>query len=232
MNGNELLDALKQALGTSTDAELRHKLGVTRVTLGNWRKTKHLTARQVGGLVRRACQTAESEAQREAVRPVVEFFPIESCDSKQGARWELFSDLTSNGKEHLYLAGLKKELRTHHGVYIFFDSRGRAIYVGKARRQSLWQEMNSAYNRPRGSVQRIKRVYHPSRNQEYRTSDEKSRQITDHVVPLSDLASYFSAYAVADGLVDDVESLLVRSFANDILNKKMERFGRHRTRTS
>lgn len=154
------------------------------------------------------------------------------CESKQGARWEIFSDDKESGEKHKYLSGLKLELQRHHGVYLYFDTRGQAIYAGKARKQSLWAELNSAFNRPRGGLQRIKRVYHPYRDQPYRTTDEKARQITDQVVPLHILANYFSAYAVDDELIADVEALLVRSFANDLLNKRMERFERHRPITA
>jgi len=73
-------------------------------------------------------------------------------------------------------------------------------------------------------VQKIKRVTHPQRNQEYRTGKEKARQIVDHVVPLHELAAYFSAHEVTDGMINEVEAMLVRSFANDLLNKRMERF--------
>lgn len=229
MRGKDLIDALKRSLRAPTDAALRQALGVSQVTLSNWRNGRRLTPRQVAGAVKRARAAAEQSLRLRAVRPLVEFFPLDDmCESKQGARYELFSENKEAGGKHKYLSGLKKELQSHHGVYIFFDSRGQAIYAGKARRQSLWNELNNAFNRARGALQKIKRVYHPFRDQDYRTSDEKSRQITDQVVPLYDLANYFSAYAVEDALIEDLESLLVRSFANDLLNKRMERFGRHR----
>jgi hypothetical protein len=133
-----------------------------------------------------------------------------------------------DSKDHLYKSGLKTELDQYFGVYIFFDSRGQAIYAGKARKQKLWREMNLAFNRDRRRVQKIKRVRHPTRQQEYRTSEEKARQIGDHIVPLYEIASYFSAYRVSDGMVDDLEALLVRSFANNLLNIKMELFARSR----
>jgi hypothetical protein len=44
-------------------------------------------------------------------------------------------------------------------------------------------------------------------------------------VPLHELAIYFSAYQVDDEMVDKLEALLVRSFANDLLNVRMEKFG-------
>jgi len=36
--------------------------------------------------------------------------------------------------------------------------------------------------------------------------------------------SYMSAYHVPDGLIGKFEALIVRSFANDLLNVKMENF--------
>ena len=45
---------------------------------------------------------------------------------------------------------------------------------------------------------------------------------------LFDLAAYFSAYEVADGMIEELEALLVRAFANDLLNVKMETFAHQR----
>ncbi len=97
-----------------------------------------------------------------------------------------------------------------------------------ARKQSLWDEMNLAFNRERGELQKIKRVRHPLRNQPYKTSNEKARQISDYVVPLHELSAYFSAYEVTDKMINEVEAMLVRSFANDLLNKRMEKFGQQK----
>jgi hypothetical protein len=124
------------------------------------------------------------------------------------------------------LVGLRDELESSNGVYVFFDSRGQALYVGKARKQSLWSEMTNAFNRTRGDLQTIRRVKHPERRQRYRTSDEKARQPVPVSVPLHELAHYFSAYRVSPTLVGDIEALLVRSFANNLLNKNMEKFVR------
>jgi hypothetical protein len=88
--------------------------------------------------------------------------------------------------------------------------------------------MNNALNRKRDDVQRIKRVQHPERRQAYRSSEEQSRQIKDQPVPLWDIATYFSAYEVTKEMINDVEALLVRGFANNLLNKRMERFTSHR----
>lgn len=228
VSGDEVVAALHRHLRTKSLGELARKVGVTQQAVRYWEITPTLTARQIAGMVKAAVEVTSADTYRNAVRPLVEFFPLAKCASRHGAKYELFSLKSVKGKTHRYLDGLKSELAKHHGVYVFFDSRGQAIYAGKARKLTLWSEITGAFNRDRGSVQKIRRVNHPSRNQTYRTADEKSRQIREFEVPLYELAAYFSAYAVADPLIDDVESLLLRSFANDVLNKRMERFGLHR----
>lgn len=225
MKGESVITALMKKFKVETDQALARRLGITVTAIKNWKKRKEITERQIAGLVHSACSTGARDMQDNAIRPLVEFFRIDKCETKSGANCELFSTKTEDGEIHPYLQGLQIELKKYHGVYIFFDSRGHAIYTGKARLLSLWKEMNNAFNRKRGDLQKIKRVTHPTRKQDYRTSDEKARQIADHVVPLHELATYFSAYEVTDGMINEVEAMLVRSFANDLLNKKMEKFG-------
>lgn len=66
------------------------------------------------------------------------------------------------------------------------------------------------------------RVQHPERRQDFRTSDEMRRQIRPINVRLHELAEYVSAYQVSEGMIGDIESLLIRAFPNDLLNKKIE----------
>ncbi|MGC3991626.1 MAG: hypothetical protein QM796_18445 [Chthoniobacteraceae bacterium] len=228
MKGKEVIAELKKKFRVQSDKELADVLGMSVPAIQNWKNRAACTLRQVAGLVHAASKSGAVRFRKNAVRPLVEFFEISLCDSRHGASYELFGTKDENGNEHPYVSGLKKELELKHGVYVFFDSRGQAIYAGKARKQSLWKEMNLALNRDRREVQKIKRVRHPARRVEYRTSDEKARQIVDQRVPLWDLAAYFSSYEVADEMIEDVEALLVRSFANNLLNKRMERFARHR----
>jgi hypothetical protein len=155
----------------------------------------------------------------------VEFFPLEMVESKQGARWEILSDKDHLERSHRYYSGVKEELLKAVGIYVFYDSRGRALYAGKAVDQSLWAEMNSVFNRSRDEVQRIKLVSHPWRNQIYVSSTEKIRRITDRPVKLFDLATYFSAYEISPTeMIPMFEALIIRAFANDLLNVRMENF--------
>jgi hypothetical protein len=228
VKGADVIAALKKKFAVATDRALAAHLGITTQAIQNWKRRRAVTTRQIAGLLHRATSAGVRAYQADAIRPLVEFFRIERCSSRHGARFEIFSSKDGNGRLHPYRSGLRDELDIHHGVYLFFDSRGQVIYAGKACRQSLWKEINIAFNRERGEVQRIKRVRHPSRKQPYRTTDEKARQIRDYLVPLHELAAYVSAYEVADSMIDDLEAMLVRSFANDLLNVRMERFTRHR----
>jgi DNA-binding transcriptional regulator YdaS (Cro superfamily) len=226
MNGADVIATLKKKLRVKTDERLAARLGMSHPTVLQWKKRPQVTPRQIAELVYRTGHAGARSSQANAIRPLVEFFPIEKHRTEKGAAYQVMES-----KGHLYKSGLRTELNQYFGVYIFFDSRGQAIYAGKARKQKLWKEINLAFNRDRGSVQKIKRVRHPTRQQEYRTSDEKTRQIGDHIVPLYEIASYFSAYRVSDGMIDDLEALLVRSFANNLLNIRMEQFARSRKTT-
>jgi hypothetical protein len=225
LKGRDLIRQLKTKFRVQTDAELARQIGVSIPNLQVWKnRQSDLTCRQIAELTSKAHRAGQAHVRSTAIRPIVEFFPINKVESRGGAKYEVFSTKTERADDHPYLGGLRAELQGSHGLYIFFDSRGQAIYVGKAEGQDLWKEVNLAFNRERGELQSIKRVRHPNRRQQYRTSDEKARQITDVAVPLHELARYFSTYEVVPGLIGTLEAMLVRSFANNLLNKRMERF--------
>lgn len=225
MKGSEAILNLKRKFRVKTDSSLAERLGMSFPSVQVWKKRPKVTARQLAELVDRACRAGARTSQATALRPLVEFFRIEKQKTSHGVMYRVFEE-----GSHPYKKGLKEELDCHHGVYLFFDSRGQAIYTGKARRQTLWTEINTVFNRDRGDLQKIKRVNHPTSRVGYKTGSEKTRQIVDSSVPLHEIAAYFSAYYVSDGMINDLEALLVRSFANDILNKKMESFGQAKSK--
>ncbi|MDE8345738.1 MAG: hypothetical protein POH28_06110 [Acidocella sp.] len=225
VTGEAIVDGFRRIFRVSNDSDVAIKLGVTSGAISQWRQLKTITARQIIGLVLKSQEAAVRQVEKAGIQPVVEFFPLNKKRVGKGNNFEMFDDHAGSQEPHPYLSGLKAELESHHGVYVFFDSSGRAIYAGKARIQNLWKEMNLVFNRNRKDLQTIKRVKHPSIKSTYKTSDEKSRQIIGVSIPLHELAAYVSAYAVKDGLISVVEAMLVRSFANDLLNKRMERFG-------
>jgi hypothetical protein len=83
--------------------------------------------------------------------------------------------------------------------------------------------MNKTFNRKRKS-QYVWAVYHPDKVQDFTPAHEKLRELKKTNVYLYDIASYFSAYEVDKNLIDNLESLLIRGFANDLNNVRMEKF--------
>ena len=135
MKGNLVIFALKKKLRVNTDRALADRLGTSVPAIQLWKNRPKVTPRQIAELVQRANRAGARNFQANVIRPHVEFFRIEKCESKHGANYEVFSGKDANGEDHPYRVGLKDELAQHYGVYVFFDSRGQAIYTGKARRQ-------------------------------------------------------------------------------------------------
>ena len=225
MKASDLIEALAMKLHTSSQSELARTLGVSVGTLANWkRRDEDLSPLQVAAALAKSCAAAVEKAQFETIQPIVEFYRIEKCLTKREVSWQVFNGGLNATQ---YAQGLRVELEACHGIYIFYDSRGHALYVGKAREQSIWKEMNLAFNRKR-DVQTITLVNHPERHQVFRPGYEKLRQPKETQLELSDLAYYFSAYHVDDGMINDLEALMVRGFANDLLNVRMETFAHSR----
>ena len=223
MNIREFVDHLKRRKGDrfSTNSDIANYLGTTPGQLSKWLKESHqLTNLEMERLIEQTRVSAAKEALRVAIRPIVEFFPIEPVESKQGMKWELFS---TSKDAPLPARGLREKLENAQGVYFFFDTRGRALYAGKTTRRSLWKEMKGAFNRDRGR-QELFRVKHPKRNQPFVPASDHLRNITQTSVLLADMAAYFSAYEISHDMIDAVEALVIRAFANDLLNTRMERF--------
>lgn len=204
------------------DKAIADRLGISRQTLSKWAKSdSDLAAYQITNAFLKSRETAVADSQFHTIKPIVEFYPIAVNESGQGAKWEL---LPLRKDATVHQNGVRDELLKRSGLYIFYDTRGKALYAGKAKAQNLWKEMNDAFNRSRSEVQSIMLVAHPERDQEFDPAYRHPRQPKDRTLKLYDMAAYFSAYWVLDGMIDDLEALLVRGFANDLLNVKMEKF--------
>ena len=221
----ELLRHLNKKLDKQRDGPMVEVLGVNATTLSTWRGDGvKLSALQVANLVMKARRQAKEHLRQSAIKPIVEFFPIEATYLGAAEKSLVVFDIKNNPGKHrlgLYDALVKAK----SGLYIFYDTRGKALYAGQTKKQNIWKEMNLAFNRPR-STQVMTLVKHPTRDVEFRAANEKVRQPTDQRLRLHDLAAYFSAYEVVEEMVDDLEALLVRAFPNDLLNFKMEKFGK------
>jgi|GEM_PF-541450 len=221
MKGEELIKQIKRKQKLKTDGEVAAYLGINKVNLVHWKKPgKRLTPLQVANAIDKASRSAVERSQSNAIRPIAEFFPVNSVESRGGAKFELFPTGKDDNPLH---KGLQAQLKRSKGIYVFYDTRGRAIYAGKAKRQSLWSEMTSAFNRDR-ETQTVYRVTHPERRQKFVPAFDLSRQPRPTKLQLNELAAYFSAFEIDEGMIANLEALVVRAFANDLLNARMERF--------
>lgn len=229
MDGTKLLEEIQRRLTQENgnlpinDAALARKLGVTQATIGSYRGRK-ITPRQAVNLMENYAKAAERRLIDESVVPIVEFFGLRTVETSRGKTLQVFSTKDNDDVAYPYLSGLRERLEKAHGIYIFYDSRGHAIYVGKALKMTLWHEINKVYNRTRERVQNIMRVQHPGSRRKYKGWEKIRRQIVKEPVALYHLANYMSAYQVSTGLINKIEALIVRSFANDLLNIRMEKF--------
>ena len=226
MTGAELIEQVRTAITErgkkpATDRAVAKRLGVSIPTLTQWKKRAAVTPQQLARLLLKVDEAAEVRTHSRAIQPIVEFLQVQKSPYGSGGKFRIFSVKDKEGNAQPYLSGVKAELDDNHGVYIFHDSRGRALYAGKARNQSLWVELHNAFNRAR-AVQNILRVNHLQSRKDFRTSDEITRQIRPVNVPLHELVEYVSGYRVADGMINNLESLLIRAFPNDLLNKRIE----------
>jgi hypothetical protein len=226
MDVNKLLDALHKKLSTEkNDAPLSEKIGVNKATLVSWKEKGLITESQLANAWFKSRAQAQRSLRHGMIKPIVEFYQIEKENSKHGASKEIFPTKENEGDPTLYQTGLREALNTR-GLYIFYDSRGCALYAGKAKDQTLWKEMKNAYNRIK--EQAIFKVSHPTTNKPFQLASDQHKKIRPLYLHLHDFAVYFSAYDVEYEMIDELEAFLIRGFPNDLLNVRMETLGKER----
>lgn len=208
-NGEDFIAYLKKRLNISKDSKVAKVIGVTAAALNNWR-SNGIPFRSMFDIIKKA-QDRKTTA---SILPIVEFYRVDRTETKQGRALKLLNRKTKKA--------LVNKLSTANGIYIFHNSQGNAIYVGKAKSQSLWQEMNNAFNRKRGDSQVVKKIKRP-KNKDYKETTEKSRQIKKQCVHMHEIVSYFSAYSVEKPFINNFEAAIIRMFPNDLINSKTEK---------
>ena len=224
MYAHALFDDLKAAHDYNSDSDLARLIGLTPGRISQMRMREHvLTTRQVVSYLAKAEERGKKMALESIVKPIVEMYPIDATPSKQDRFWEVLPTRKTDIRNVQIRAFLAKA----QGIYILYDSLGCAIYVGKTLTQGIWKELNNAFNRERSNHQAVF-VSHPTTGTTFKPTWESPRQPKSKQVYLYDTAHYFSAYDVTAAAIGDLEALLVRAFANNLSNKKMEKFSSFR----
>jgi hypothetical protein len=222
MKAIELFDKLKNDFDLKTDSDLAKLLGLTSGRLSQLRKSNSkLSTRQVVGMLKRTATFAKKKALRSAIRPIVELYPIRRTSSRQEKKWEIIS---SDKGKHSKESSLRKYLEKARGIYFYYDSGGKILYTGKTEKQTLWKEMNGAFNRER-QTNKVYLVKHPSTGKTFTPAWKKLRQPKNEVVFLHDIAQFFSVYEVAPEIISNLEAMIIRALCNNLSNVKMEKIG-------
>ena len=85
-------------------------------------------------------------------------------------------------------------------------------------KSSLWARMKSSFNH---GPQKSRQLYRIDHSPNAKPLDQK---LGPKHVQLHELAKYFSAYEVDPNFTHNIEALLIRAFADNLMNKKMENF--------
>ena len=214
MNGKSLLANARKNFRVANNAQLAKVLGVSGEYLRQVERVRVISERRIVTLLKKMASRTKTALGAKGVQPLLEYYPITSTDA--GSKKEIVDRRGHNG------AQVRKLLDGHRGIYVFYDSTGRAVYVGKTTKRSLWKRMNESFNSGRG----IKKaqVDHPSRRTTVEPAYVSRRDIRDRPVKVRDVAHFFSAYAVDDSLISSIEAFATRAFANDVKNIRVERF--------
>ena len=183
------IECVKSVLSLNDDAELAVILGVSAPRISQYRTGKGIPVKTVlNRLVKSLFR----------IKPIMELEDIPI--NKEGKR------------DVRYLRNsLKEKLKTANGIYVFYNSLGEVIYIGKTKRTEndhLFGEIKNVWERPRDYQQRI-RV-------------KKGNSFKYVPYKLKDVSHYVSAYDVSDEHISIVEALLTRILPNNLTNKRIE----------
>jgi hypothetical protein len=188
------VDLLAEVFGCRTDTDLKKRLGIV---VANWRKENEKDKPLSRAIVGNALRAGLRHKVHSAIEPLVEFHPL---DFENG---DTFATRINN-------KAIKHKLEDNCGIYIFFDSGGRSIYVGKTE-TNLFIEMQSRYNSKKINIRVL-----------------KNGKAARDSFSLKHVAYYFSSYKVDRVLVKNAEALLTRILINDAnsSNIRVEGFSR------
>ena len=185
-----MVQALEQTYGKVSQKTIAAKLGVSQAAVSNWitgRSEPNKTS--IGKLLGLFAEHQASSL----ISPIVEFEPI--IPVRSGASWRLAPENEER---------VKPLLQRKKGIYVFYDSSGRATYLGKSEKD-LWgeakQRLKAPANRP---------FYNPGKK-----AHKEQGEIT----------RFLSAYeVVVPAAIKNMESFMLRAFANDLMNRNGGKF--------
>jgi transcriptional regulator with XRE-family HTH domain len=196
-DGKQLILMLRTALGCNNKNQLATKLGVSAASIQSWERAENLSKTVVMNVIK----AVRDAAIKSSIEPIMEFHQLNHGHGHE-------KDTLLKKIDHELYCNKLRELK---GIYSFYDSNGRIIYVGKTEKKNLLSEMNQAFNLVRPNYVR-------------KLLDNKSGKFIARRLAIKDTAEFVSAYAVNEHAIGNVEALLIRMVPNDVVNKRTEKF--------
>ncbi len=195
-DGAQLVSMLMEELHCSNKNQLANRLGVPAPKIQSWENAAFLSKT----IVRNVIRTVRDAAIRNSISPIVEFRQLNHLHGHDADT--LVKKIDS--KE------VCEKLKDAKGIYSFYDSSGRIVYVGKTEKSNLLAEMTQAFN-----------LIRPNYSRKLANGQGKFKT---HSLALRDTAEFVSAYEVDTNAIGNVEAFLTRVIPNDVVNKKTENF--------
>ncbi|WP_281648581.1 helix-turn-helix transcriptional regulator [Parendozoicomonas sp. Alg238-R29] len=180
-----LLEVLEDQFGKVTQAELAEAIGVTQGTISNW-----MSSGPPKNKLHEIVNFFQGFHASNMVKPVIEFEAISPV--KRGESYTFFPDKKN-------VKNLSGKIKGIKGIYIFYNSSGHAIYLGKSE-VCVFGEARKRLSAPLNLP-----VYNPKKSHEPLVAEQ---------------ALFISAYSIAEvEAIKNIESFMLRAFANDLNNK-------------
>ncbi len=177
-------------------SQIANYLGLNQSALSSYKKSNSAGANALKNILNHLLSNMQKVTLNSVINPILEFKRINP--EKYNSKYLLLPNEHSKDQ-------LKDSLEKKVGVYLFYNSQGQNFYIGKTERD----------------------LYFEITQQLGRKIEFYSEGIKKNKIHQGDIAHYLTVYEIKPKeLIKDVEALLIRSYANDNTNIKMENFSK------
>jgi predicted transcriptional regulator len=189
-----IVEVVETSFKTQNQGESAKILGINQGQLSSYINKNNAGNNAIKNMLNDLVGHIRKNSLQKVITPIIELKKIKP--EKYNAKYLI---LANEHKKDV----LKDSLEGKVGVYLFYNSQGKNIYIGKTEKD-LYFEICQQF----------------SRNIEFFAEGVKKEK---H--PQGEIACYLSAYEISPKeLIKNIEALLIRSYANDNTNIKMENF--------
>jgi transcriptional regulator with XRE-family HTH domain len=191
----KLLETFGKLRSLDTQVALAMALDKTQGAVAQWKSGyAQISEKTIELILKKSAQLT--------IRPLVE---MEEVDPGQpgASHWYFYNAKTNTRRKHLL-----RKLNHKKGIYLYFDATGRPTYVGKADKTPLDKEVENRLNHE------LKSGRIP-----YGENMEQCPKLRQ-----GEIVRYISAYEISPReAIPLVEALVIRSTANVLFNKQLEK---------